>query len=435
MQFYTQILKHYWRLLAATTVLGVIAAYFVTAFVIVPMYTARAQLFVGTTSDSRDSAGLNQSGQFAQQRVKTYAELITTPRVLDPVIANLGLGISASEFASRVTAAAPLNTVLITVEVTDQSPRIAEAAANLIVEQFALLAPQLETSDTEQRAPVRVSVAAPATVPIRPNGQRRSTYLVLGALTGLALGAGLVLLWEAWRPRYRNDEDLSQSTELPVLAHLGRSELALSSKRRRASSADSFKLIRNRLDVLGEQHELQSVLAVPAHVRGHTPTFSLNLARSYAAAGQKVALVDGDLSERRLSAAILNEPMAGLPEVLTGELPVGAALVATGYDGVSLLSSGLKSLAPMELSVNSSLQGLMADLEGMADVVIIDGPAPLENADALVWGRVASATVVLVDDGGLQSVVDKSVALLRASQAKFVGAIFVPRRTPLASSS
>lgn len=427
MSIYNNIAKHYWGLLIVATVLGVLVSWLITAFVIVPTYTSRAQIFVGTTSDSRDSAGLNQSGQFAQQRVKTYAELITSPRVLDPVIANLGLGVSASELASQVTATAPLNTVLINVEVTDQNPRIAQAATNMIVEQFALLAPELETPDSEQRAPVRVTVATPAALPIRADGQRKSTYFALGALGGLALGTALALLRETLHPRYRRGDHLSSVADMPLLASLLPADLAASPAKDR-KGADPFQLVRNKINSMGEHHELRSVLAVPACAADQTSTFALHLANSYAAAGMNVILMDGDLAQRHLSALLHAESTPGLTDILFGELTAKNGLVGTGLERVSILGGGIGDSASFDLSVTDTLKELVAEMEQMADIVIIDGPSPIENADALVWGQIASATVVLVGGGSLRSAVDGSISLLRASHARFLGAVVLPQR-------
>ena len=56
-----------------------------------------------------------EGSSFTQQRVKSYAEIVDSPRVLDPVINDLDLDVSATSLASRVKATVPLGTTLINV--------------------------------------------------------------------------------------------------------------------------------------------------------------------------------------------------------------------------------------------------------------------------------------------------------------------------------
>lgn len=428
MKFFIQVARQYWGLLVTALALGVISAWIVTTFVAPPTYSASAQIFVGTTSESRDSAGLNQSGQFAQQRVKTYARLIASPRVLDPVIDELGLDISSADFAAQVTATAPLDTVLITVEVNDEDPRIAEEAANAIANQFSLIAPQLETSDSGQPAPVTVSVATPATLPLYPTGQSRITYYILGSLAGLTLAAGIVLLVETWRPRYRQDSELADRASLRVLGHIRKPDLSVASKRRHSEQADPFKLVRNKLNASDTDHGLTRLLVVPANPHRYSAPVSLNLAKSYAAAGWTVALIDGDLAGRALTRLLTDSPGPGLPEVLRGDVTPTNALMQTADQGVSLLTSGANQGASFELSLSADLMAVIEEIGKSCDLVIIDGPAPLGNADALVWANLAAATILLTDEWELRDVVDRAMALLTAAKTQIAGVILVPRR-------
>ena len=94
-------------------------------------YQAQTQLFV-STSGGEDSSALLQGSNFTQQRVKSYADVMTTPKVLDPVIATLGLRTTAAVLGDQITATVPLDTVLIEVSVVDPSPQRAAAVADAV---------------------------------------------------------------------------------------------------------------------------------------------------------------------------------------------------------------------------------------------------------------------------------------------------------------
>ena len=83
------------------------------------IYESRTQFFVSTTG-SDDSGALLQGSTFTQQRVKSYAQLLTTPRILAPVAEAVGV---TGDIADQVTATTPPDTVLIEVAVRDPQPR------------------------------------------------------------------------------------------------------------------------------------------------------------------------------------------------------------------------------------------------------------------------------------------------------------------------
>ena len=118
-------LVSYWRLLvqsrrviAVTTLSGLLISFLVTISM-TPIYKSSAQLFVSTPASAIDISTLLTGSSFSQQRVKSYAQIINSPVNLEPVVKELKLNISAEELSKNITASAPLDTVLISLVVTD----------------------------------------------------------------------------------------------------------------------------------------------------------------------------------------------------------------------------------------------------------------------------------------------------------------------------
>ena len=82
-------------------------------------------------------------------RVRSYADIASSPRITGPVVERLGLSESASDLAGRIEAEAPLDTVLINLSVTDTSPERAAGIANAAASQFTKVVEQLETPPGE----------------------------------------------------------------------------------------------------------------------------------------------------------------------------------------------------------------------------------------------------------------------------------------------
>ncbi len=83
---YLHVLRRQWLVVLLLTALGVGAAYLYTDRQ-VPTYSATAELFVGNGSESRtgDVTRMSQGSSFIQQRIKSYADVVTSPAVLTKV--------------------------------------------------------------------------------------------------------------------------------------------------------------------------------------------------------------------------------------------------------------------------------------------------------------------------------------------------------------
>ena len=124
---YVRIVRKRWVSIALVTVLALAVAIGVTLLA-TPTYQASSQVFVsvnsaGTTSD------LLQGSNYSQEQVASYTDLVTSPRVLTPVIEKLGLGLRPETLAKLVSANSPLNTVLINITVADTVPKRASEIA------------------------------------------------------------------------------------------------------------------------------------------------------------------------------------------------------------------------------------------------------------------------------------------------------------------
>lgn len=125
---YLRILHKNWILIVTCTLLGVAAASAVSIMA-TPKYFSNTELYVSVRSGGEAEAGdLVQGTSFARQAVTSYVSVVNTARVLQPVIENLNLDLTAQQLSSQMSASSPLNTVLIEVTVTDDDPVLAAAS-------------------------------------------------------------------------------------------------------------------------------------------------------------------------------------------------------------------------------------------------------------------------------------------------------------------
>jgi len=86
---YLLVVRKRFILFAAIFLVSIVSAFTVTALT-TPTYESTTRLFVSTSAN--DSASdLLTGNSFTQQRVKSYADIVTSPAVLDAVVAELNL--------------------------------------------------------------------------------------------------------------------------------------------------------------------------------------------------------------------------------------------------------------------------------------------------------------------------------------------------------
>ena len=161
-------------------------------------YQSDAELFV-SASRTTNAGGVYDRARWAQERVKSYVPLVTSPSIMSAVAKDLRLSTPPDRLADHVSVSAAPDTVLMRIVATDSSAATARDIANATASEFAKFAVALEGDDAGVPS-VELRITKPAetsTSPVRP----RTTYnLALGAFLGALLGLGVAALRERWSP-------------------------------------------------------------------------------------------------------------------------------------------------------------------------------------------------------------------------------------------
>lgn len=436
---YVRLLRRRWRLIALCTTLGLLSAVAATAAQ-TPQYTATTSLFVAAQSDAAgsDVGTAYTGGLFVQQRVKSYADIIDTPQVAALVVEDLGLEDSPVAVAGKITATAPLDTVLLNVDVVDASAARAQAMANSLGQQFAEFVDQLEKPQDGSPSPVKVSVVQPAQLPTVPTSPRPLLNLALGLLVGLAVGAGAAVLRETLDTSVKNPEQAVELVGAPMLGAISFDSDASKSPlivqvSPGSPRAEAFRQMRTNLQFVDIDHQLRSVVLTSSLPGEGKSTTACNLALSLAQAGVRVVLVEGDLRRPRVADYLGLEGAVGLTSVLLGRVALEDALQPWGDGTMQVLASGPLPPNPSELLGSAGMEELLRRLESEVDIVLIDAPPLLPVTDAAVLGAMTSGVLMIVASNRTRrEQVKRAAETVQAVGATMLGAVLnmVPTKGP-----
>ena len=137
--------SRWWLLLASVLITGGVA--FLVSSALPKVYEARVTLLVGQSVQA-SNPDINQL--LASQRLsQTYAELALAGPQLQRVIAKTGLPLTPEEFAPRVRADAPRESILVHLAVEDADPLRAAALANALAEELLAISPAISGVDRD----------------------------------------------------------------------------------------------------------------------------------------------------------------------------------------------------------------------------------------------------------------------------------------------
>ena len=425
---YGRILRKRWLLILVCLLLGGGAAYGVSSLT-TPIYEAQTQMFVSAQSASNNLADAAQGGTFTQQRVKSYAQIVASPDVLQPVIDQLHLNTTADKLAGQITASAPLDTVLINVSVDDPSPSRARDIANAVSQEFTSQVQSLETPVGGGASQVKVTVVKQADLPLTPVSPRTKVNLALGLLLGLAMGVGLAVLRETLDTTVKRMDDLQRATGAGALGMIAYDSDAakhplITAIDPSSSRAESFRTLRTNLQFVDIDRPPRTVVITSAVAGEGKSTTACNLAITLAQAGIRVALVESDLRRPKIAEYLGIEGSVGLTSVLIGRASLDEALQSWGRCGLAVLASGPIPPNPSELLGSGHMVALLRQLQQRFDVVIVDAPPLLPVTDAAVLSRICDGAVLVVRYGKTRrEQVERTAQALRTVDARILGTV------------
>lgn len=283
---------------------------------------------------------------------------------------------------------------------------------------------QLEIGSGRVVSPGVVNSAAVAPRPVR-NG-------ALGLATGLVLGLGMAFLYEYLDDAIKSSEELEELHGAPVLGLIPAEKYDKKEKRRLtlvqapgSAAAEAYRVLRNSLDFVNFEHDIQTVLVSSAAPAEGKSTVAANLAMGLAQAGKKVAFINCDFRRPTTDQFFEVNNMIGLAEVLAGGNTLKAALQRPMEEmSLLVLASGKLPPNPSELLGSRKMEDLIKNLEEWADWVIIDSPPLLAVADGAAVARWVDG--VLMVSRGRQSTrgaARKAREVLENVGARIVGVV------------
>ena len=178
-------------------------------FIQTPMYKSYTTVILGGSENSTTS--ITQSDvTLAKNLVNTYAQIVTSRRVLNQVINELHLDMSYESLKGKINVTALNNTEIIKITVSDKNAIQAKNIANVTANYFSKEVVGLYNMNN-------VNILDTATEATSPYNINVVKQFIVYLMVGFVLGAGILFVIFYFDRTIKSAEQIEQRTKLPIL--------------------------------------------------------------------------------------------------------------------------------------------------------------------------------------------------------------------------
>lgn len=418
-------LKKLWLLILVLTLAGAGISYFRTSYTYTPQYVASATMSVTAPG------GQYIGAQTASQMAEVFPYILTSGVLEDVVAREMGM----DSVPGSISATAEEGTNLLTMSVTSDDPQMAYDILHTVIDCYPEVA-EFVLGNTSLTILDETGVPSDTQKEVVVRGSYRR-----GAVMGAGAGLVILCLYILLKKTVKSKDKLKSQINLPDMGSFPyirnkkrkkkpeQNKVSLINERTPASYQEAMRRLRIRVLKEVEENQTKTIMVTSSIPGEGKTTVAVNLAISLVRQGKKVVLVDCDLRNPSIADFLgITEQRPGIDSVLHKKAAVTDVLTEIDVNGenkLTLLLGEEEEKTDISLLGSKRMEGLIAELKNMADVVILDtAPAQLLADAALMARFVDAALYVIRYDYTKMYKIREGIQALAMSKIKMLGYVF-----------
>jgi len=282
-----------------------------------------------------------------------------------------------------------------------------------------------EANLAEASAVSDVSVLDAPVTPETPSSNRAPFVIVLAVLVGIGAAGALAFLLDRYDPRFHYPEQASEELGLDIIGVIPpvRHD-ELRDEAEAMQLVEAFRTVRLGVAQVADLAGRVLVTISSPNAGDGKSMISANLAQSFAEAGCRTLLIDGDIRRGELDKRFEVPRSPGLLDYVTGDATLEEILHATSNDKLWLMTRGTQQQRGPELLMSPVMPGLITELQRRFEAVIIDCSPLGAGIDPFILGS-ATGNMLLVLRAGESNrkLAEAKLKLLTRLPIRILGAV------------
>lgn len=215
-----------------------------------------------------------------------------------------------------------------------------------------------------------------------------------------------------------------KSTISPLYAH----------DKPKSTISEKFRGIRSNIMFSSAENEISSILVTSEKPASGKSTISANIAVTYAQAGYKTLIIDGDMRKPTQHYIFDLPNNSGLSNLIINKATYRDSIKETKVGNLGILTSGPTPPNPSELIASSKFGDIFNELLKHYDFIVVDTPPVNTVTDAQIYAQTVKNCVLVIDaEKNNKNEVKKAKELLNKADGRLLGAIL--NKTPIDKNS
>lgn len=192
----------------------------------------------------------------------------------------------------------------------------------------------------------------------------------------------------------------------------------------KSTISEKFRGIRSNIMFSGANTEIKSLLITSEKPASGKSTITANIAITYAQAGYRTLVIDGDMRKPTQQNIFDLTNHSGLSNLIIGKVLQTDAIKETHIENLNVLTSGPVPPNPSELIASTNFHELFSKLSDEFDFILIDTPPVTTVTDAQLYAQNVRECILVIDGSkNEKNEVKKAKELLIKSGGKVIGAV------------
>lgn len=389
------------------------------------IYKSTASIVIGTFPDLQ-SDNIKDITILNQQIVKIYGAVASSRTVAQKTMDELNLDVKIDEFMTKIKVMTNPDNQVVTIYYVDKQEgkqqEILDSYVKIFVKEAQNMYPTGKLKILDEPSKVQkmleedfIKATTPQVQPqaqanvkpvvIQDQAKNKKLIIAIAFVLGAMLGVGAAFLLEYIDNSLKNKEEAEEILKLNTLAIIPNNK-----SKEKENIKEAFRSLRTNLQLKEDK-----IFTITSASTGDGKTeVSINLAKTFAEAGFKTLIIDGNGRNPKVNEAFNLKDSNGMSEILHETAlnqegiknensslikNINSALLNTDNKNLNVLLWGNSKVNPADLLGKANIKVLLEELKNNFDYIIIDTTSMVNYCDAQIFSRASDGTLIVASEG------------------------------------